>query len=57
MDFERRIAGMCLYGLIHREQEKDRLQCMKTIRHRYGTKVSRIVNGYFKKTGPPSQHT
>ena len=49
MNFESRIAALCLYGLIHNQGEKDRKKCMESIRNCYGKKVSETVAGYFRK--------
>jgi hypothetical protein len=43
------IAGMCLYGLIRREDAIEQKQCLNEIERRYGRSIAKIVRDYLKK--------
>jgi len=43
MNIDERIAGMCLYGFIKKENRDEQDRCIREIRSRYGPAIAGIV--------------
>ena len=49
MDFESQLAGLCLYGFIKNNSQKEKARCLKAIQISYGYDVEKIVRKYLDK--------